>query len=107
MGANVAAAMFVVTGQDVASHAESVGNAQQFIVFDSEKNTLRWEVCCTNLVIATVGGGTELPTSKEALRCIGCDGPGGKLKFAEILAATALANEISFWSAIIVGEWVA
>jgi len=103
---NVVAAIYLATGQDMASHAESCGNAQQFVTYNRESNLLRWEVCCSNLVMATVGGGTGLPTAKECLSSMGCYGAGGKLKLAEIVAATALANEVSFFSAIIAGDWV-
>lgn len=104
---NVVAALYIATGQDVASHAESVGNAHQFMSFDRERNVLRWELCCSNLVLATLGGGTGLPSAKECLSSIGCEGVGSKPKLAEIIAATALANEISFWSAVVANEWVA
>ncbi len=103
---NVLPAIFVATGQDVASVSESsVGQNQ--IDYDPDRDLLRWEVVCPNLVVGTVGGGTYLPTQHELLEVLGCTGEGGADRLAEICAATALANEVSFWSAIVADEWVA
>jgi hydroxymethylglutaryl-CoA reductase (NADPH) len=61
-----------------------------------------------SLEIGTVGGGTGLPTQRENLRILGCEG--GKesglnaKKFAEIIAATALAGEISLLAALAAGH---
>ena len=48
-----------------------------------------------NLPVATVGGGTGLGTGREGLELLGCAGAGKAKKFAEIVAAMALAGEIS------------
>jgi hydroxymethylglutaryl-CoA reductase (NADPH) len=47
------------------------------------------------LEVGTVGGGTTLPTAREWLALMGCDGPGKVYRFAQIVAAAALALEIS------------
>ena len=48
------------------------------------------------LEVGTVGGGTSAPDgARVARRCIGCDGPGKVYRFAQIVAAAALALEIS------------
>ncbi|HLC45890.1 MAG TPA: 3-hydroxy-3-methylglutaryl-CoA reductase, partial [archaeon] len=52
------------------------------------------------LEVGTVGGGTGLPTQKECLELLGCAGSGkppgaNSKKLAEIIAATALAGELS------------
>jgi hydroxymethylglutaryl-CoA reductase (NADPH) len=47
------------------------------------------------LEVGTVGGGTNLPTPHEWLTLLGCVGPGTVYRFAQIVAATALALEIS------------
>jgi hydroxymethylglutaryl-CoA reductase len=44
-----------------------------------------------SLVTGTVGGGTSLPRQREWLTALGCPGPGGGLRFAEIIAGFALA----------------
>lgn len=103
---NVLPAIYIATGQDVASVPEScmAHNAMQY---DPDSDVLRWEVHCPNLVLGTVGGGTHLPTQRACLAMLGCEGAGRAGALAEICAATALANEISFWSAICAREWVA
>jgi hydroxymethylglutaryl-CoA reductase (NADPH) len=102
---NVLPAIFIATGQDVACLAEC-SVAQNAMDYDARADTLRWEVVCPNLVVGSVGGGTHLPTQRECLEVLGCTGEGGADRLAEICAATALANEISFWSAIVANEWV-
>jgi len=67
---------------------------------------LLWEVLLPNIICATVGGGTHLPTQKECLEIMECYGEGKRDKLVEIIAATALANEVSLISAIAAGEWV-
>jgi hydroxymethylglutaryl-CoA reductase (NADPH) len=58
------------------------------------------------LIVATYGGGTGLPTQRECLELLGCYGRGKVHKFAEIVAATVLAGELSLASAIATEEWV-
>jgi hydroxymethylglutaryl-CoA reductase (NADPH) len=57
--------------------------------------------------VATVGGGTNLPTQREALSIMDCHGAGKAKKFAEIVAAAVLGGEISMGAAITTGEFVA
>jgi hydroxymethylglutaryl-CoA reductase (NADPH) len=59
-----------------------------------------------SLIVATVGGGTGLPTQNEALQIMGCAGVGNVRKFAEIVAGTVLAGEISLAAAISSLDWV-
>jgi hydroxymethylglutaryl-CoA reductase (NADPH) len=47
------------------------------------------------LEVATVGGGTTLPYARSWLRLMGCAGSGKVYRFAQIVAAAALALEIS------------
>ena len=58
------------------------------------------------LVVGTVGGGCGLPTQRECLEILGCDGPGGARKFAEIAAGVALAGELSVLSSSSAKEFV-
>ncbi len=103
---NTLTAMFIATGQDVASIPEST-QAQNRFRYNSTEDTLEAEVLCPNLVLGTVGGGTSLPTQRECLELLGCTGEKGADKLAEICAAVALASELSFWGAILANEWVA
>ena len=59
-----------------------------------------------SLIVATYGGGTGLPTQRESLEILGCYGKGKVKKFAEIVAATVLAGEISLAAAISTTDWV-
>ena len=47
------------------------------------------------LEVGTVGGGTTLPSAHEWLGVVGCAGAGKVYRFAQIVAAAALALEIS------------
>ena len=70
------------------------------------ENFTGWSITLPSLIVATVGGGTNLPTQREALEVLGCYGPGKADKLAEIVAATVLAGETSLSGAILVGDWV-
>lgn len=93
--ANVLAAIFTATGQDIA-HVSEVSN----VVTTAEivKNGLYVAVFLPDLVVGTVGGGTNLLTQQEALSILGITGGNqGKnsQKLAEIIGGAVLAGEIS------------
>jgi len=102
--ANAITAMFLATGQDVANVSES----SMGILYSelSPENDLYMSITLPSLIVATCGGGTGLPTQKEALQAMGCEGAGKVKKFAEIVAATVLAGEISLAAAISSLDWV-
>jgi hydroxymethylglutaryl-CoA reductase (NADPH) len=58
-----------------------------------------------NLIVGTVGGGTDLPVAAECLEMMGCKGEGKSRKFAEICAVTALAGELSLGAAMASGQF--
>jgi hydroxymethylglutaryl-CoA reductase (NADPH) len=97
-------AMFIATGQDVANVAES----SAAILYTDLTATGDFYISLTipSLIVATHGGGTGLPTQREALRVMGCTGPGSARKLAEIMAAVALAGELSLGAAISSLDWV-
>lgn len=96
--ANALAAIFIACGQDVACVAEaSVGITRVEL---DDRGDLYVSVTLPNLIVGTVGGGTDLPTQRECLGMLGCAGVGGAPKFAEICAATVLAGEISLIAAL-------
>ena len=102
--ANGLTAIFIATGQDVAN----VTNAACGITsFELHPQGLYVTVTLPALTVATVGGGTALPTQREALEIMGCFGTGKARKFAEIVAAAVLSGEISMGAAIASGEFVA
>lgn len=104
--ANIVAAVFIATGQDPAQVVES---SMGFTWTEPRDGGLYVSVTLPSLEVGTVGGGTRLPTQREALSIMGVAGgaedPGrNSLKFAEILAATVLAGELSLLSAIAAGH---
>jgi len=101
--ANGIAAAFIACGQDVANVSEScIGT----IYTETIGKDLYLSLNIPSLIVGTVGGGVSLPTQRECLEIMGCYGSGKALKFAEILAATMLAGEISLAAAIVAGDFV-
>jgi hydroxymethylglutaryl-CoA reductase (NADPH) len=101
--ANGLTAIFIATGQDVAN---VVNSANVITVFEPHPEGLYVSTTLAALSVATVGGGTALPTQKEALGIMGCVGRGKALKMAEIVAAAVLGGEISMGAAIGAQEFV-
>lgn len=96
--ANVIGAMFAATGQDIAcTHESSIGQLHLEL---TDNDDVYATMMLPSLVIGTVGGGTNLPTQRECLELIGCDGPGKAAKLAEIIASFCLALDLSTLSAI-------
>jgi hydroxymethylglutaryl-CoA reductase (NADPH) len=101
--ANGLTAIFIATGQDVAN---VVNSACAVTYFEHVDEGLYVSVTLPSLTIATVGGGTGLPSQKEALDIMGCHGTGKARKLAEIIAAAVLGGEISIGAAIASDEFV-
>lgn len=95
--ANALAAIYIATGQDV---AQIVNASCGVSMVEKEGDCLKISVKVPNLVCGTVGGGTHLPTQRECLRLMNCEGEGTATKLAEIVAATILAGEISIGAAL-------
>ncbi len=103
---NTIAAIYQATGQDVACVFESsVGHfyCRPSSVYDSG---IHISLSLPNLVIGTVGGGTDLPTQKQCLEMLGCYGNGKVGRLAEIIAGYALALELSLMSSVASGHFV-
>jgi len=101
---NAITAMFIATGQDVANVAES--SAAIFYSELTKEGDLYLSLTIPSLIVATYGGGTGLQCQRECLEMMDCYGKGKVNKFAEIVAAVALAGEISLGSAISSSDWV-
>lgn len=102
--ANVLAAIFTATGQDIAHivEASSIVTTAEIV-----KAGLYVSVFLPDLPVGTVGGGTGLATQKEALSILGVFGGGnGKnsQKLAEIIGASVLAGEISLIASLSVNS---
>jgi hydroxymethylglutaryl-CoA reductase (NADPH) len=90
--ASAVAAIFAATGQDLgmvgtSSMAHGVGRRVE--------EGLNVSIRLPGLEVATVGGGTTLPYARSWLALMGCAGSGRVYRFAQIVAAAALALEIS------------
>jgi hydroxymethylglutaryl-CoA reductase (NADPH) len=95
--ASAIAAIFAATGQDIgmvgtSSMAHGTGRRVE--------GGMHVAVRFPGLEVGTVGGGTTLPTPREWLAMMDCAGPGKVYRFAQIVAAAALALEISASSAM-------
>lgn len=101
--ANVIAGIFTATGQDIACvHESSTGIFK--VRYDGRG--LHCNLNLPGLIIGTVGGGTRLATQRECLEMMGCQGSGKLFRFAEIIAATCLALDISTAAAIVSNDFV-
>lgn len=103
--ANGLTAIFVACGQDVANVVNAAAGITTMEIL--EDGDFHCSVTLPSLTVATVGGGTALGTSRECLEVLGCSGSGCAAKFAEIVAASLLAGELSIGAAIASGEFVA
>lgn len=102
--ANAIAAIFIATGQDLGNVAESAAAISFVEVLENGDYYL--SITIPALICATHGGGTGLPTQRECLELLGCQGTGHARKLAEIIAATTLAGDLSLAAAIAAEEWV-
>jgi len=102
--ANAITALFMATGQDVANVSES--SAGILYTELTPENDLYISITIPSLIVATYGGGTGLATQRECLDLLGCVGRGKVNKFAEIVAGTVLAGELSLAAAISSLDWV-
>lgn len=95
---NALTAIYMATGQDTACVAEnSIGHYQT----EPTDNGVKFRLTLPTLTVGTVGGGTRLLPQKQNLKLLGCDsGEHASKKLAEIIGASALALEISLFSAI-------
>jgi hydroxymethylglutaryl-CoA reductase (NADPH) len=101
--ANGLAALFIACGQDVANILNSAVGITNFELINEDEVYV--SVTLPSLTVGTVGGGTGLGTGHECLQMLGAAGNGSARKFAEIVAATLLAGEISMAAAIVSGEF--
>lgn len=99
--ANMIGALFLATGQD---EAHIVEGSLGITVAEEEKGDLYFSVTLPDLPLATVGGGTRLETARESLEILGAYGNDKVNKFAEIVAATVLAGELSLMGALAAGH---
>lgn len=100
--ANVIAAMFAATGQDVGCVHES-GAAISHV--EATPTGLYASIVLPSLVVGTIGGGTALPAQAQLLEVLGCRGRDGALKLAEIVCGFAMALDLSTGAAVVGGQF--
>ncbi|VDN23559.1 unnamed protein product [Gongylonema pulchrum] len=100
--ANVVAAIFIATGQDV---AQLVSSSMCLTVMEkTELGDLYISCSMRCLEVGTVGGGTVLPAQRACLQMLGCSPPTSvpgecSTRLAEIVCATVMAGELSLMAA--------
>lgn len=104
--ANAVAAVFLACGQDPAHVVEG---SNTITTVDPVEGGAYVSVTLTSLQVGTVGGGTGIETQREGLGLLGCAGGGdppgsNSRKFAEIVASTVLAGELSLIGALGAGH---
>uniref|UniRef100_A0A915Q379 3-hydroxy-3-methylglutaryl coenzyme A reductase n=1 Tax=Setaria digitata TaxID=48799 RepID=A0A915Q379_9BILA len=100
--ANVVAAIFIATGQDV---AQVVSSSMCLTSMEKTENGDLYVSCIMRcLEVGTVGGGTILPAQNACLQVMGCGTPTSvpgecAVRLAEIICSTVLAGELSLMAA--------
>lgn len=100
--ANGLAAMFIATGQDVACVAECATGVTRI---DCSEGQMRFTVTMPSILVGTVGGGTRMPTAQACLDLMKLVGADKADAFAEVVAATCLAGELSIIAALSSGQF--
>ena len=96
--ANIVAAFFAATGQDLAHVVEgSMGVTTSKVLKNGD---LYASVYLPAVMVGTVGGGTKLKTKQEALSIIGTK---NSVELAEVLGGAVLAGEISLLASLAEG----
>lgn len=98
--ANVVAALFLATGQDLGHVGEG---SMGITTAEVDGKDLYMSVVLPDLMVGIVGGGTGLSTQKEALSIVGAK---TSQEFAEVVGAAVLAGEISLLSSLAEGTLV-
>jgi NADP-dependent 3-hydroxy-3-methylglutaryl-CoA reductase len=88
--ANIVAAIFISTGQDVGSVAEASWS-HLTSEYDYKTKELKTTLYFPSLPVGTVGGGTIYPSQRECLGLLGCAEPAGKRRLAGMIVAFAVA----------------
>ncbi|MBV8459362.1 MAG: hydroxymethylglutaryl-CoA reductase [Candidatus Eremiobacteraeota bacterium] len=103
--ANCIAALYIACGQDAACVAESALGMSRLELTDA--GDLYASVMLPNIMVATVGGGTSLPSARACLQILGLSGPDSARALAEVCASLCLAGELSISGAICAGHFSA
>jgi hydroxymethylglutaryl-CoA reductase (NADPH) len=107
--ANVIAALFLATGQDLGHIGEGSQVFTTTEIITQPEEALYFSVFLADCMVGTVGGGTGLSTQKEALSLLGIAGGNAgnhAQQLAEIVATAVLAGEISLLASLAEGSLV-
>lgn len=97
--ANIIASLFLATGQDPAHVVEgSLGITTAEVL---ENGDLYFSIYLPSLVVGTVGGGTNLPTQKEALQIMQV---GSVLEYTKAVGAAVISGELSLIASLAEGS---
>ncbi|PSN58529.1 hydroxymethylglutaryl-CoA reductase [Corynespora cassiicola Philippines] len=102
--ANVVAAMFIACGQDAGSVAEASWS-QLTAEYDWNTKDLTLSLFFPSLTVGVVGGGTYYAAQRASLDLLQCSGPGRKRRLAGLIAAFALALDVSTAAAVANGTF--
>lgn len=97
--ANVVAAFFAATGQDIAHTVEGSMGVTTIKVL--KNGDLYISIYMPSVMIGTVGGGTKLKIKQEALSIIGAE---NSIELAKVLSGAVLAGEISLLASLSQGS---
>lgn len=101
--ANIIAGVFLSTGQDAGHIPESSMGITEAEVDQNEN--LYFSIFLPSLIVGTVGGGTNLPTQKEALEIMGISNhKNDAVKLAGIIGGAVLSGELSLTAALASGD---
>ncbi|MDZ7586258.1 MAG: hydroxymethylglutaryl-CoA reductase [Patescibacteria group bacterium] len=101
--ANVVAAMFLATGQDMAHVVEA---SMGVTTAEIDKKGLYFSIYLPSLMVGTIGGGTGLPVQKKVLKGLGLGEvkKGDSDQLAKIIGLGVLAGELSLTAALASGD---
>ncbi len=100
---NPITALAIATGQDPACAAEAQAGIAKGEI--TKNGDFHITVTMANLLVATVGGGTKLPSQRACLELMGLFGAGKANAYAEVLGAVCIAAEVSLGAAIVSGDF--
>ncbi|KAA0186419.1 Hydroxymethylglutaryl coenzyme A reductase [Fasciolopsis buskii] len=96
--ANIVAAIFAATGQDLAQVVDSSACLTQFEVGDGDSLVASVTMPCVE--VGTIGGGTRLPAQRSCLEILDLNVDRPTEHLARIIAGTVLAGELSLMAAL-------
>jgi hydroxymethylglutaryl-CoA reductase (NADPH) len=102
--ANAMTAISIACGQDAALVANTHLGTVACEVNDDKD--LYFGIFLPSLLAGTVGGGTGFGTGRECLEMMGCYGNGKSKRLAEIIAAVAMAGELSLMISVVNGTYI-